>query len=272
MFAMNYLRSKSFLSALAATLVLYLPAASAQEEEFNKFSVSLGVFLTDRQSKSAVKGTTGDDGTIVDLESDLGLKRSDSVFRIDGYYRFNEKHRIDASWFDLSRSKTRVIDEEIEWGDTVYPINTTIASKFDLAIYKLAYTWSFMRRDKGYLGLTGGLYIASFGAALNATAIGSLESDSLTAPLPVFGLRGQYDFTDKVSFRASGEIFAIEYDIYDGSLFDFYAGIDYQLSEHVAIGVGINSVQLDIGIKKPSFDGNLDWRYDGGLLFLKFDF
>ncbi len=269
---MNFIRNKTILSALAATLLLYVPTASAQEKDFDHFSISIGVFFTDRANKAQLNGELGDSGTIVDLEGDLGLDRSDNVFRIDGYYRFNERHRIDISAFDLSRSKTKVIDEEIEWGDTLYPINTSIATQFDLAIYKLAYTWSFMRRDKGYLGLTAGLYIASFGLTLSAEDIGSVESDSLTAPLPVVGLRGQYDLSEKFTLRAIGEIFAIEYEEYDGTLVDLYVGIDYQLFEHTAVGLGFNSVSFDIGISRSNFEGDLDWRYDGALLFLKFDF
>jgi hypothetical protein len=258
--------------AATAILICHAPATSAQEQEYDRFSISLGVFLTDRESKTRLNGSLGNDGSDVDLESDLGLDRSDTVFRLDGYYRFNESHRIDFSAFDLSRSKTRVIDEEIEWGDTVFPINVNIKSQFSLAIYKLAYTWSFMRRENAYLGLTAGLYVASFGAKLSASDIGSVESDSLTAPLPVIGLRGQYELSEKFTFRASGELFSLNFNEYDGTLIDLYAGIDYQLSEHAAIGLGFNSVSLDVGVTRNRFNGNLDWKYDGGLLFLKFDF
>ncbi len=271
---MHRIGKDSISCAFAAMLLLYMPTASAQENDFDHFSISLGIFLTDRASKTRLNGSVGDgdDGTNVDLEGDLGLDRNDTVFRIDGVYRFNERHRIDISAFDLSRSKTRVIDEEIEWDDTIYPVNVSIKSEFDLEIYKLAYTWSFMRRDKGYLGLTAGFYIASFGAKISAADIGSAGSDSLTAPLPVVGLRGEYDISERFTFRASGELFALEYEGYDGTLVDLYAGIDYQLSEHSAIGLGLNSVTLDVGVTKSRFKGNIDWRYNGGLLFLKFDF
>ena len=40
----------------------------------------------------------------------------------------------------------------------------------------------------------------------------------------------------------------------------------------MAIGLGINSVRLDFGVTKENLTGDLDWRYDGGLLFFKFDF
>ncbi len=262
----------TLLMSAVAMMFLEIPIAVAQADDDTKFSLSIGVFLTDRNSTTRVDGTAGLVGTPVDLEGDLALDRSDSVFRIDGYYRFNKKHRLDFSVFDLSRSASKVIEKDIQWDDTLYPIDTTVDSDFDLVIYKLAYTWSFMRRDKGYLGLTAGLYIADFGTRLEAEAIGALESDEVTAPLPVFGLRGQYDFTEKLSFRASGEIFALEYEDYSGSLYDIYAGLDYQFFKHVAIGIGVNSVKLNIGISKDNFNGDIDWRYDGGLVFFKFDF
>jgi len=262
----------SLLMSAVALMCLDIPTAMAQSDDDTKFSLSIGVFLTDRSSKTRVDGTAGMDGTEVDLEGDLGLNRSDSVFRIDGYYRFNQKHRLDFSVFDLSRTASKVIQKDIEWNDTLFPIDTTVNSDFDLAIYKIAYTWSFMRKDKGYLGVTAGLYIADFGTRLEAEAIGELESSGFTAPLPVIGLRGQYDFTEKLSFRASGEIFAIEYEDYSGSLYDIYAGLDYQFFKHVAIGIGVNAVKINIGISKERFNGDIDWRYDGGMVFFKFDF
>ena len=269
LFSKNLFLGASLLTLMSAAQPVF--ADESNDDDFEKFSISLGVFFTDRESKSRLDGDLGE-GSEVDLEGDLGLNRNDVVVRMDGYYRFNDRHRIDASVFDLSRSKTRVIDEEFEWGDTIYPINARVNSEFDLAIYKLAYTWSFMRREKGYLGLTAGLYIASFGASLREAQLGSVESDTVTAPLPVFGLRGEYALSDKWTFRASGEIFAIEYEEYDGRLVDAYVGFDYQLWNRAALGIGLNSVTLDIGITRNRFKGNFDWRYDGGLLFVKFDF
>jgi hypothetical protein len=93
-----------------------------------------------------------------------------------------------------------------------------------------------------------------------------------TEPLPVIGLRGQYDLGEIWTLRGSAEIFALEYGDYSGSLYDVYAGIDYQLTRHVALGVGVDSVKSNVGIAKPNLDGDLDWRHDGGLLFLKFAF
>ena len=90
--------------------------------------------------------------------------------------------------------------------------------------------------------------------------------------MPVIGLRGEYHISEKWSFRASGEIFAFAYGDFDGSLYDTYAGVDYQLFNRMAIGIGLNSVRMNLGVTKENASGKLDWDYNGGLVFLKFDF
>jgi len=261
------------LTVTAIFLVTPFSQAFAQADDFTKYGISVGIFITDRDSKTRFDAQANPaSGTIVDLETELGLDSSDSVFRLDGYFRFNQKHRLDFSWFDLSRTASTPIQRDIDWNDTMFAINTVIDSDFDLSIYKAAYTWSFLQRDKGYLGLTAGLYVADIQTTLSAPSIAASEVGSVTAPLPVFGLRGEYYFSDKWTFRASGEIFVFEYEDFDGSLYDIYAGLDYQLFDRMAVGFGINSVRMDIGVTKVNATGNIDWRYDGGLLFLKFDF
>jgi hypothetical protein len=249
-----------------------LETASAEQAGDERFSLSLGLFITDRETKTRIDAESGEPGTGVDLEKDLGLDSSDQVFRIDGYFKFNDRHRLDASWFDLSRSSSKRIERDIEWNGSVYPVDTTIGSIFALDIYKLAYTWSFIRREKGFLGVTAGLYIADFATTLDAPALGQREGGDGTAPLPVFGLRGEYRLTDRWTFRASGEFFAFEYDNWDGSLYDLYAGIDYRLTGNFAIGAAVNAVTFDIGVSQTNLNGDVDWGYVGGLLFLKFAF
>jgi hypothetical protein len=254
-----------------AALSLAMPALAAGTLDGDRFSISLGMFFTDRDTETQLDGTTAN-GTPTDLESDLGLDSSDNVFRVDGYLRFNEKHRVDFSVFDLSRSNSKQIDREIQWGDSLYSVNTAINAKFDLTIYKAAYTYSFMQRENDYLGVTVGVYTADTKVSLSEQTLGQVEVGDITAPLPVIGLRGEYEFADKWTFRASGEFFFVEFDNIDGSLVDLYVGVDYAVRDSISVGLGVNSVNLDIDASKTRFQGSLDWKYTGGLLFIKFDF
>jgi hypothetical protein len=244
----------------------------AETDLDDRFSISLGAFITDRDTDTQLNSATLGSGTIIDLESDLGLDNSDSVFRIDGHYRFGRKHRATFSVFDLSRDAVKAIQRDIQFGDRVFPLDTAITTNLDLTIYKLAYTYSFIQRDDSYLGLTAGAYVADWNIGLAGENLGQVSTRDITAPLPVAGLRGQYDFADRWSLAASGEFFLIEVDNIDGSLVDLYVGIDYQLTDHVALGLGYNDVDLDIDSTNAAYSGSIDWQYGGALLFLKFDF
>jgi len=252
-------------------LLLTAPMSVAESVEGDRFSVSLGIFLTDRNTETRLDGSTGN-GTNTDLERDLGLDASDNVFRLDGYYRFNARHRLDFSVFDLSRSSSKQINRDIQWGERLFVIDTVVEADFDLTIFKAAYTYSFMRREHGYLGATLGVYTADTKVSLAEENLGQAEGSGITAPLPVIGLRGEYELSDKWSVRASSEFFFIEFDNVDGSLTDLYVGLDYAVFDSVSVGLGFNSVAFDVGVSKNDFQGSLDWKYTGGMIFLKFDF
>jgi hypothetical protein len=257
---------------LFVLLVFYASASLAADPGSERASISLGAFITDRDTNGRLDSDTLGQGTVFDAEDDLGLDSSDTVARLDAYYRFNSRHRIDFSVFDLSRHATATIDEPIQFGDEVFDINSTISTDLDLTIYKAAYTYSFLMRENGYLGVTGGLYVLSTDISLREPNTGQFEVGDLTAPLPVLGLRGNYRLTPRLLLRSSAELFAIEFEDVDGSLFDFYIGLDYHFHDKFAVGLGYNNVSLDVDADASEFKGVLDWTYDGVLLNVQYSF
>lgn len=253
-------------------LTLYASVSLAADPGSERGGISLGAFITDRNTEARLDSETLGMGTVIDVEDDLGLDSSDTVARLDAYYRFNPRHRIDFSIFDLSRDATATIDRSIQFGDEIFDINSTVSSEYDLTIYKIAYTYSFLQRDNGYLGVAGGLYVLSNDISLTDANTGQFESDGLTAPLPVIGLRGDYRLTPRLMLRSSAELFAIEYDNVDGRLFDFYIGLDYHFHDNFAVGLGYNNVSLDVDADGSEFNGALDWLYDGVLLSVAYSF
>lgn len=265
------IKSRSAVRLILAALVLIVQSANAAPVDGDRFSVSLGVFLADQDIDAVLNGSVAN-GTEVDFENDLGFDPSDTVFRLDGYYRFNDRHRIDFSVFDLSRESRTQIMEEIQFGDTTFVIDTVVGADLDLRIYKAAYTYSFLRRDSGHVGASLGLYTADVKVSLFEENLGSAERRDITAPLPVIGLRGTRHLGDKWALRASAEFFFIDYEGFEGELIDVYAGLDYGVLDNVAIGVGFNFVDLGLDVDRSDYRGSLDWQYDGALAFLKFSF
>ncbi|WP_040481866.1 hypothetical protein [Luminiphilus syltensis] len=270
--ALTPVRALRALLLPALVIILFPLGASAADTRIEpEFSAAVGLFLTDQNSKTRISGDV-DPGDEIDLEADLGVKNSDTVFRFDGYWRFAENHRVDVSVFDLSRSRSKELEKEFTWQDKLYTIDTQLDTDVDLSIYKVSYTWLFMKRDWGFLGATGGLYIADIGVRVAVRGLeGAAAGGGATAPLPVGGLRGAYYLSDRWTLRGAVEIFALEYEEYTGSLSDARVSIDYRATDRFSLGLGYNAVNFNIGIERGNFDGDFDWGYSGAIVYLKFD-
>ena len=254
-------------------LVLTLaPLCVAAESGSERFAISLGAFIADRDTRTRVDSSTLGRGTTIVMEDDLGLDSSQTVFRVDGHFRIAERHRLDFSVFDLSRNSTRTIDRDIQFGDEVFSVNTAIDSNFDLDIYKIAYTYSIWWKEQGFLGVDFGIHVADLVETLSAPSAGQLQLKSLTAPLPVIGIRGEYYFTPRLRLAGAAEYFALEYNDIDGRLADIYLGMDYKVMDNLGLGVAYNYVTVDINATKSELSGGLHWEYDGFLLYVKLAF
>ena len=260
-----------FLSTVACA-AQWLPAADAQptaREE--RASIMLGAFVTDRESNTRLDSDEGE-GTEIDLEDDLGLESSTNVARLGGYVWLGERHRLDGSYFDLSRSASLPINETIEFGDETFVINTVVETESDLTIIKADYTFAVLARERGWFGVTGGLYVAETTLSLSQATLGRAETEDVTAPLPVFGLRGDYAINDRITLRGAIQLFAFEADDVDGRFSDFYVGADYGFGERMAVGLAYNRVSMNLGaVEDRGLDARLDWGYDGFLLYFKLD-
>jgi hypothetical protein len=253
-----------------ACTALVQPAAG-QELDRERASILLGMFITDRASDVRLDSDQGD-GTDIDFENDLGFDSKTTVGRLAGHYWFNERHRFDGSYFDLSRNSAKRIQETIDFGDASFPIDTTVGAEADFVVIKAAYTFSALNRDRGFFGITGGLYVAQTKFSLTAGSLTG-DSESLTAPLPVIGVRGEYAITDRITIGGASEWFKFESEDVEGRLHDFYVGADYRFSKRFAVGLAYNDVALNVGANEDDgFEGRLVWAYDGFLLFAKYDF
>jgi len=222
-------------------------SGNGQRDPWEKWSVSLGAFVADLDNSIRI-GAPGV-GLEFDLEDALGLKNSQTVFRLDASYRFgaDNRHRLDATWFDLSRSATRTLLEEIEIGGVVYPIGTTVDSEFDLAFYNVRYGYSFIKDERIDFAGSLGLHITDVGMFINDTAgILGEEGDRVTAPLPLIGMRLDVALTPNWYFRSSVEALYLSLGDFTGSITDTLLAGEYRAWDRFALGVGLNAVHLTL--------------------------
>jgi hypothetical protein len=250
-----------------------LPAApaAAQERQRERSALLIGAFITDGAADVRVDSETGR-GTTLSLENTLGIEPEVDVGRLGGYHWFNDRHRFDAAYFDLSRDGGRTLSETITFRDETFELETNLSASVDFTIVKADYTFAAVSRPGGFLGVTGGFYVAKMSFAL-AAFNGRTATEDVTAPLPVFGVRGEYAITPRLTVGGAMQWFKLKSDGFDGRLTDFYVGADYRVTQRFAVGLAYNDVSFDVEAEDDiGLNGAVDWSYDGMFLYAKLGF
>ena len=263
--------SASLLIGASQLLACTANAQEARSVAFpDKYMIRLGSYFVSRADTDITVFTSGGIGTSVNFTRDLGGETRASVPRIDGYYRFNDRHRLEFGSFTVDRSGTTTTTVTI--GDEV--LMGTITSNIEYTTSKIGYAYSFYHSPQVELSLSGGLNITDYNLSYSGDGIGSGSgSNGVTAPLPVFGLQMSYAISPKWSVRYISESFFIEIeDKLKGTLLNYELDIEYKMTKHLAIGAGITRVSTDFQVKDDDWDGGFNDSHRGSLLYGSFYF
>jgi len=231
---------KILLSALLLLATLNLHA-----EIEDRFKISLGamhVINFETEMQIAPKGVPV--GVRINTQDQLKMQNDTNVFRLDGYYRFDNVHSIDFSYFSIN-SEGRTTDS-IEWDGNV-SISGDIKSYFNMDVYKVNYVYSFYHNDKVELALTAGLHITA--VELGIYAYGTIDGEedssyrsdtSVTVPLPVFGFKGNYRVNKHLFVDYRADYFYLSFDGYKGALVTTALSTEYRFADNFGLGIGYN--------------------------------
>ncbi len=226
----------------------------------------LGSYIVDgADTQFSVSSDVAGLGTVIDYNRDLGGDSRDTVPRIDAYYRFNERHRIDFTAFSIDRKGTRVlaIDPPIVIDGEDFA-GGVINSDIKYTLYKLGYAYSFYHSSKVELSITAGLNITSYDLKFSDDTGSKFETADVTAPLPMFGLRMGYAITPKWSVNYVSEAFFIEIeDAIKGALISYELNTEYKLFKHFAIGAGLARLGTSVDVQDDNFKGSVSDSYRG---------
>ena len=262
---------------LAAVLLASTGTARAEEPIpdhpalRDRFYVTLGAFYprttTSAQLDSARLGV----GANLDFENALGMQTSKTVPFASGRMRFGERWRVEAEWFELNRSGDKQVDRNIQWGDVVFPVNARVQSVFDFSDLRISGGYSFFRTKDKELGVGFGLHVAAYDVSLTNNAIGS-EAQTVTAPLPVASVYGQFALTERWAVSGRMDRFSLSYNKIDGSLTALGLDLMYQPFRNVGFGLGSRSLYISMDAQQN--DRTLKFRqtFQGPVLYMNASF
>ena len=278
----NILINKSLAASMLAIVVStgsIFNSAVAEEAQpttvafSDVWMIRAGTYIVDgADTKFSVVSDVGL-GTVIDYNKDLNGDSRATIPRIDAYYRFNPRHRIDFTSFSVDRKGTRTLAIDVSIGDDVYSANESINSDIKYTLYKLGYAYSFYHSSKVELSITAGLNLTEYELKFSNEAGNKAETAGVTAPLPMFGLRMGYAITPKWSVSYVAESFFIDIDnTVKGALINYELNTEYRLFKHFAIGAGLARIGSALEISDPDWTGSVSDSYRGYTLFGTFYF
>ena len=243
------------------------------------FSLKVGGLFVVEENTEVSLGR-GAASVALNIEELAGMESETQVFRLDSFYRFNDAHRIEFSYYSLGSSGSKSTTTDIEWGDSgIIQAGAAVSMNFDLDMYKVNYTYSMYHSDKVELGVGAGLHVTAIDVGLNAQGtIDSVpstaynESSKVTAPLPVLGVRLSYDITSDLVANFNYDFFAIKIDEHKGNIQNTSITLDYAITENFGIGAGFDNYSLVFETEKNGKTLKVDRTVNGGLLFLSYKY
>lgn len=237
----------------------------------DRIAFEFGAFYFQTSTQASLMGPSGGGGVTVDFESALGLEDR-SWGGIGGFlWRMSERWRLEVEYFKLDRSGTRALATEVRWGDTVYPVGTTVTSSYDFSDARIGVGYSFFKRRDKELGLGLGLHVAGIKTSIQAAGVGA-DSADVTAPLPVVSLYGAFALTNEWAVRVRADWLSLNYDAYSGDLRSMAIDVLYQPFRNVGFGLGARNLVLDLTIDKTEWRGRARTSFAGPTAYMTVSF
>jgi len=207
-------------------------------------------------------------GGAVDFTTTLGGDTSTDAVRIDSLYRFNDRHAVGFSWYRVGLSGEKSLNQQIQINDQIISAGATTQTGLSLNTYRLLYNYSFYRTDKVELAFSPGLYViktnfnfAGQGTINNNPGQATVINEQVSVPLPSIGLVVNYNISPKWQFQSRYDFFYLNIGQYTGQMFELYAGLEYRIHEHFALGAAYD--RLSAGLKSSGNQGfNVDFGYN----------
>ena len=230
------------------------------------FNLRFGTYFPSLETILRVDSDTLGRGTEINLEDILQLDKSPVVARADAEIRLASWLSLDLGYYGIGRSKTTVIDRDIQVGDTIFSLNQTLKTKFNTNYLRTHLKFSFIHSPRLDLGVWAGANIAFFKLSLDALEEDKtlLEENDVWAPIPAAGIHLSYTLLPNLYLFGKAGYFY--YGISENLKFtstSFDINLNYYFLKFLGVGATYeyNSFKLDGEV--GGFSGKVSNRLDG---------
>ena len=240
----------------------------------DRYIFSAGMYLT---SKDVIMNVDGNlPNKPIDFGKTLGLKRKENTFALNFNWRFSKQKKwiLGIEYFSVNHSNEIVLEDEINWSDTVYPVGVVLESGFGIDMYRLFFGRVISMGKKHELTGVIGIHTMNVHTFIQAKAyLGNqffvLDTDrkniDVLAPVPNIGFRYLYAPNLRWLLSMRADWFSIEVGEYKGTIWNLAPTVTFQAIEHLGIGVGYRYFDSKLNMDRQVWRGGVDLLYQGPL-------
>ena len=250
----------------------------------DRFVFTGGLFLPTKEVQISVNGKSIDHD--IDLGKAFDIKKYQRTFNFGFDWRFAKKWKLSADVFNVRTLKVAELPEPIEWEDYIFDGRAEL--EMNLSVIRTMVSRLISTGDKHELGIGIGFHIMPVYIAIEGEAAlidpedeiyepeFEKQSVSVTAPLPDVGLYYHWAPTPKWYFGTSVDFLYIAIGDYKGWLWDFNAGVKYQIVDFFGVGINYKYYSVDLEVEQGNeigeWSGALGLSYSGPLFLVHFNF
>lgn len=235
----------------------------------DRLRVEVNLFGASPQTLLRVDESPTLPGTEIDAEKDLGLDDFQLLPQVELTLLPGERHLVRLSAFAIHRSAQQQLEKPISFDNEDYLVGELVDSRLNMTLFGLTYGYRFLVRQRAEISATFGIQIADVEANAVVRSRVVRESESGVAPLPLIGVEGRYDFTQRWSAEARAQYLTVDVSQVNGSILDARLAVAWRLNPYLVLGLGYRTFRIDVDSKDEDTPGFVDLSIDGPLLFVR---
>ena len=240
----------------------------------DRWRLLLGGIAADVYTDGALGSTSAGLGASVNFEDIFGLPDNKSIWRFEANWHINKRQYIDFGYFELNRSGSKVLDENVEWGDFVFLANGTVAADFKSSFPYAAWRYDFLQLPEVRISGSAGINYLSLEAGLSA--VGSAapiddpdniisgeveERESINFPVPQVGLQIDWALTRRLAVKMYLRQIYVNASGINGGIGETAVRLHWWAAKHFGISGGLDKESIDLK-KYTSGDTTARFRYE----------
>ncbi|HZN04927.1 MAG TPA: hypothetical protein VFD06_15185, partial [Candidatus Polarisedimenticolia bacterium] len=218
----------------------------------DKVRIAIGGVAADAYTDAALSSSSAGVGASINFEDIFDLPENKETLRFELNWRITKRQFIDFGYFELNRSGSRILEEDVEWGDFIFLADGQVTATFDTNFPYAAWRYAFLDlpqvRISGsagfvYLSISSGLLASGTVTDINGTPIsGEVEEEvSVSAPVPQFGLQLDWALTKRMAMLLYvRQIYISDIAGIDGGIGESSVRFRWWYAKHAGVSAGLD--------------------------------